>query len=408
MNNVNRTDMTNWLIHFIHNKKDDGIPESLPSKIENSICYPCGVADYDAFFSLKNIIMESGIRYGYSFRNKKTTLYGGDPVICFSEMPFYNYLQYIASRNDLNYVSPYGIAIEKSNAFNLGARPVIYGLANNVDPSYVVKNSYCRILEDSFLLKCEQFRFVSFTGTRDNDWTHEREWRLKNYGDNTLYNEVNGYLCEFEGLPIFDKDIYSGRIILITNTLEEAKNLQEVVLNLLDSKANDFDTPFNNYNIYFLVIEEYKSFSKKTGSELFRIEDLTEECYFVAQKYNRDEKLRIKINNCFDYARNTITRNAAEEFIVRNKLTIKNNAIDYKDVCGWAKVICYSANHKIVRELVNMELAIPFQSYYEIKAVGGGIPSTQCITYHKYIAEKVKDYLNKELDNIFYATSTLD
>lgn len=188
---MSREDITDWLIHFtkdIYNKDVVDVFEEIESDDEESndllLDYtnqlPDGFENLTAFEVLKQIISECGIRYGYSFRNGQTTLYGGDPVICFTEMPIHSLIEYAKQRqNDAN--STYGIAIRKKDAFKYGARPVIYGLTSNDPFKYKKYNKIRRILEESVLPLEEQYRLVPhiLNKSRDIDWTHEREWRIK-------------------------------------------------------------------------------------------------------------------------------------------------------------------------------------------------------------------------------------
>lgn len=405
---TNRTDMTNWLIHFVHKKDEDQIPFNLPDSIEETLCYPYSFSDYTSFMVLQNIIDEAGIRFGYSFRNKKTTLYGKDSVICFSEMPFYNYLQYIDSRNE-NFVSSYGIAIEKKEAFKLGARPVIYGLDNENKLNYNCNYNYCRILDEKTLPLNEQYRLVNYDPSKKIDWTHEREWRIRNTNNTNLVNEIDFNLHEIPGIQIFDTEVYSGRIILIVKTLSEAKRLQETVQILLDSNANDFDTPFNNYNIYFLVIDEYIKINKQNNNQLFKIENLPKECYFQVDDYKIDKELQTKIIKIISDAKNIISVLAAKEFIKNKNLEVVNNYIDYPDCAGYSNIYCSQPNHRVLKELLLLDLATPLGDTYKINAIDTKkIPDSQCLSYHEYIANKICDYLNKKLDNIFTTSIYMD
>ncbi len=405
---TNRTDMTNWLIHFVHKKEEDQIPNNLPDSIEETLCYPYNFSDYTSFMVLQNIIEEAGIRFGYSFRNKKTTLYGNDAVICFSEMPFYNYLQYIDSRNE-NFVSSYGIAIEKREAFKLGARPVIYGLDNESEFKYTYSDSNNRIIDEKTLPLIEQYRLVNYNPSKQIDWTQEREWRIKNTNNTYLVNEIDFNLLEIPGIQIFNTEVYSGRIIIIVNTMSEAKRLQETVQILLDSNSNKYDTPFNNPNIYFLIIEEYKKINNIKDNQLFKIENLPKECYFQIDTYKTNRQLQLKISNIISEAKNKISVLAANEFIKNKNLEVVNNYIDFPDCSGYSNINCSESNHGILKELQFLGLATPLGNTYQIDAIDSKkIPDSQCLTYHEYIANKVCDYLNEKLDNIFTTSSYMD
>jgi hypothetical protein len=112
-----REDITDWLIHFTkdissENQTDiyikDESEEAYLLDYSNQI--PNGYTFLTAFECLKNIVTECGIRYNYSLRNGKTTLFGGSPIICFTEMPLKSFIEYAKVRNSSSN-SNYGIAI---------------------------------------------------------------------------------------------------------------------------------------------------------------------------------------------------------------------------------------------------------------------------------------------------------
>jgi hypothetical protein len=112
-----RHDHTRWLTHFVR----DRLPEQdFPGESEDEAAYFEGgelEPDADAFSVLKTIIRLGGIIPGYSFRSGRTTIYGGRPAVCATEMPLYSFAQYVQSRNDPAKVSAYGIAFLKSEFY---------------------------------------------------------------------------------------------------------------------------------------------------------------------------------------------------------------------------------------------------------------------------------------------------
>ena len=124
-------------------------------------------------------ILGSGLE-GYIRQNKK--------AVCFQDVPLYSlaenvkYEEEYASQNKLGInkvkfrYEAFGLRFNKGNMFQRGARPVIYGLKNELDN----------------LPANEQWRCVQLDLNDSNniiDWTHEREWRIE--GDLTFeYNEI--------------------------------------------------------------------------------------------------------------------------------------------------------------------------------------------------------------------------
>ena len=135
--------------------------------------------DASAFEVLQAIVRLGGITPGYSFRNSTTTIYGGNPAICVTGMTIYYFAQYAKARGGSDKVSAYGIAVRKSEFYEAGGRPVIYGLSTDT-PRYKTNTPYRRIYEDSVLPRSEQYRYVAYNPTNKGrwiDWSHEREWR---------------------------------------------------------------------------------------------------------------------------------------------------------------------------------------------------------------------------------------
>jgi hypothetical protein len=86
------------------------------------------------------------------------------PVVCFFDAPF-EHLARVLDRTSRRRYEPFGIAVNKRYAFELGARPVIY----------------LPWLEAVALLpRAELWRVVSLDMERQPaiDWTFEREWRM--------------------------------------------------------------------------------------------------------------------------------------------------------------------------------------------------------------------------------------
>ena len=123
-----RHDHTDWLIHFVR----DRFPEQdFPGETEEKYNHWVGgelEPDAGAFQVLKTIIRLGGLYPGYSFRSGKTTLFGGSPVVCATEMPIYSFASYAKERSQSQSVSAYGIAFLKTEFFEAKGRPVIYGL----------------------------------------------------------------------------------------------------------------------------------------------------------------------------------------------------------------------------------------------------------------------------------------
>jgi hypothetical protein len=102
-----RFDHTNWLIHFVR----DRIPEQeLIGQDEDEMMFFAGgelsnrelEADAAAFSVLQTILRLGGLLPGYSFREGRTTIYGGKPAVCATEMPIYSFSRYVRERNQVS------------------------------------------------------------------------------------------------------------------------------------------------------------------------------------------------------------------------------------------------------------------------------------------------------------------
>jgi len=99
---------------------------------------------------------------------------GDNKVVCFQDMPIYGVCQNAYHEennrtelgNKLRY-NPIGVLFEKTYIFKKGGRPVIYEQKNKAKSIFPPE---------------EWWRVVNFDLYNENaiiDWTHEREWRVK-------------------------------------------------------------------------------------------------------------------------------------------------------------------------------------------------------------------------------------
>jgi hypothetical protein len=248
-----RHDHTDWLIHFVR----DRVPEQdFPGETEEQAGYYQGgelEADADAFSVLKTIIRLGGIMPGYAFRSGRTTIYGGCPAVCVTEMPLYSFAQYARSRGDTKKASAYGVAFLKSEFHVAGGRPVIYGLST-AQPAFRVNTATVRIFDDSVLPQAEQYRYVAYnpsTTGRWIDWSHEREWRWVPQdleSDEVWVQDYNGIYGPTPALPIF-KGCIEGRpftrVCIIVWTKDEADEIRRILTGFYMAGSNNYDTPFD-------------------------------------------------------------------------------------------------------------------------------------------------------------------
>jgi hypothetical protein len=85
-----RCDHTNWLTHFVR----DRLPEQdFPCTDEDDAGFEGGELEPAAgvFSVLKNGHTIGGIIPGHPFLGGRTTIYGGEPAVCATEMPLYSF-----------------------------------------------------------------------------------------------------------------------------------------------------------------------------------------------------------------------------------------------------------------------------------------------------------------------------
>ena len=409
----NRNDITDWLIHFTKSTSSDQVIdiydeyEEEDGTISMDLNYtnqlPPGISERSAFENLKNIVQECGIRYGYSFRKGKTTLYGGDPVICLTEMPLNSFLKYASTRKSES-IDTYGIAITKKAAYKYGARPVIYGLSTN-NFSYIENTITKRVLPNDILPIQEQYRLVSHN--LDNiriDWTHEREWRIKKKGlDKHITSVEYGLdLPELEILNIFEEESHCKEIILIVQTKDQADELLDMVTTLNDSGSNNYSSEFMPKKVSILIVDNIK----QKDIDAVKIENISNDCYFEVQAEELTQIEKNLLMKTMDLAKGEISTSAEKEFHDITYLKL-NDQGHYNDLVGFASIMCYSPRNKYLREMLKLGIATSFGEGYIIKLIGN-VHQFQSVTYQEYIASKVCDYLNTNLENIFSTKTYMD
>lgn len=248
-----RHDHTEWLTHFVRGRNP---AQDFPFENEEQNGWFCGGElgwNASAFDVLKTIIRLGGITPGYSFRGGRTTIYGGQPAICATEMPIYSFASYARDRADPTSVSAYGISFLKSEFYAAGGRQAIYGLSTD-QVRYIKNDTLSRIFEDSILPLREQYRYVAHNPAsylRRIDWSHEREWRWIAQDldlDEIWAKNYNGQLDPIPALPIFKGQLEGRsftRLCVIVWSQEEAEEIRRLITSLYLASSNNYDTPFD-------------------------------------------------------------------------------------------------------------------------------------------------------------------
>jgi len=411
---MKREDITDWLIHFtkdissknqteIYIKDEDEEGEAYILDYSNQI--PNGYTSLTAFECLKNIVTECGIRYNYSLRNGKTTLFGGSPVICFTEMPLKSFIEYAKVRNPSSN-STYGIAIRKKEMYKYGARPVIYGLSNDQDFRYITKNNFNRTLDPSILSLNEQYRLVTFDLSDKNiDWSHEREWRLKKPeidSDYILAEHNSNHLEEVPALNVFSEESYCSEILLIVNNQNEADEIHDIVLAQLDSKGNEYGVSFDPKKISLLLLENISD----TSPYPHRIEDLPPEAYYKVDFVSLTPQELSLLMETIEEAKTTVTKNASIKFHKTTSLTRLTSG-NYIDGCGNSSIHCSNPRNKYLRKMIELGKARAYGDGYSLVFIGE-TDSIQGVSYHEFVAKEVCDYVNGKLGTSFFVKTYFD
>lgn len=197
---------TLWLVHFVPGRRDED---------EEDYSEDDGDSDSDEtttqyagpFAVLRNILAAGGLLADYMPQDGSTAIFGGQPVVCATELPLYSFAKYAEAHDDASSPSPLGVAFLKSEFYGAGGRPVIYGLSGPVPPCTVNTESE-RLLPESALPAVEQYRYLPHTSGRDPwaDQIRKREWRWRvtnEEQDVLTWNDEEGDYAEIPGLQLY-------------------------------------------------------------------------------------------------------------------------------------------------------------------------------------------------------------
>lgn len=299
-NASNRLDLSEWIIHFVHDRKghddmyvqaknsgwnsmgtlggisyftESGEPVDLTdSNADNEY----EIKDYESAFGvLCKIVHDGYIRSGWSFRKDEPTIYGPFSAVCFTEMPLHALIHYAKTRGAWSgYVGCYGIALKRSELFKAGARPVIYGLSSEHKEATAGDAYYghgLRTLAESCGIGLnEQYRYVAtnLDDTKYIDWMHEREWRWP------IPREENGiagmsFLLTEEWGPVFSE------VVILVLKDEEQRIILDQLKNMYDSKCRNCGIDYNVELIPAVKVLSLESLSQaKVNLGYVRIDDV--------------------------------------------------------------------------------------------------------------------------------------
>lgn len=426
-----RNDLSDWVIHFIHDRDSELLPyqsftdygigidnpdyptyfayDGTPNFLDGETFDSSFILDPDAnaFTVLRKIIHNGYIRYGWSFRKTQSgiipTIYGPKPAVCFTEMPLNNLVKYSSNRNKKKMVTCYGIAFKRSELFSVGARNVIYGLSTAHIESKVGDPYFNKGLR-TLSSKCglpltEQYRYVytDLNSEKKVDWTHEREWR---------WSDISEYY-DIPGLPFLLDELHGNfsKIILIVQSTDETTRLLEELKTLYDAGETNMGFPYRLKTLESCSVLSFEAL-EKAGVDIdnFNLDDLPSlKISHSITKPTPSEAILVLVQEAVKEASDiyfTASKDAHENFFKKDSSGLP------VDLCGYANVITHKPNSEITQALLNLNLAYSAGNYYVVSQLHS-YPS-QSITVHEAGANAAAVYLTEKLKQAFFVNSYLD
>lgn len=427
-----RIDLSEWVIHFVHNRKpedsfqdlqeiaelegydgDVRLPDYYDSEgkghnifsIYDEDCY--GIAsDAPAFDVLLKILHDGFIHSSWSIRNFAPAIYGPKSAVCFTEMPLFALLQYAKFRGSYSgYVGNYGIAFRRNELYAAGGRPVIYGLSgDHIEAENTPKGIYQgRILdvEKTGIPVHEQYRYVATKlqkkyayGEYPIDWTHEREWRWA-LPDNKV---------GVPGIPFLLSKNYAdffSEIIIIVGTDEEQIETIMHLKNLYDAGSTGLGLEYDISKIAATRVVSMETIGKLQDIDInhVRIEDLPTKQMAVMPTFTVSANLEAKVKDAVEEA-GKISVNAVESYLKQN-----SDFDEQKGFWGWAYV-CTNEQTETTQALQNVGLSHTYaDGIYRLSVKEY---RTSNLDLLEIGAEAAAHFLEKVLGQRFYVVTKLD
>lgn len=395
-----RTDLSKYMIHSVRRPSAQDYPSDQEDEL-NYFPLLSGESLEDEFEVLKNIIREGGLRASLSYRNGRATVYGNTPVVCFTEMPLINFLQYVKKRNRRTRFTEYGIALLKNEVYKNGGRPVISGLSVGNEFEYL--DSSKRIIKPEILPFSEQYRYVKLDIY--TDWTHEREWRIacdSNQNILTVLDDYRNDIFETCGLNIFSDMFYSEAVIII-KTEDEAERIAKIVRDQLDSGYAKGGEEFYIV-IRYLIVDKAVEFMETAN--INSIEELPTDAFYTQVEATltdaEKDKVRAALQKCSE-----ASIQFANEFFKEYNLDTVEKQVNF-DLAGYAVVCSYDSDNKFYRYLLRENYGSAVSGSLWLNNLNHNAPHLQSIIYQEYLCKKQSEILNNELDDIFTVYSKLD
>lgn len=427
-----RIDLSEWVIHFVHDRKpednledlqeiaelegyhgDARLPDYYDEKgkghnilSEYDESYYGIAQDAPAFDVLLKIMHDGFIHSSWSIRNYAPAIYGPKTAVCFTEMPLYALIQYAKFRGSYSgYVGNYGIAFRRNELYAAGGRPVIYGLSGKhieaeKTPDGIFQGRILDIEKTGIPIH-EQYRYVATKmqkqyayGEYPIDWTHEREWRW------ALPNNQVGV----PGIPFFLSKNYAdyfSEIIIIVGTDEEQLETIMHLKNLYDARSTGLGLEYDLNKIATTKVVSLETIAKIQNLDMnhVRIEDLPTRQMAVMPTFDVSKELEEKVKTVIDEA-GKVSIAAVTEYLKQIP-----DFDEQKGFWGWAYV-CTNEQTEITQALQNTGLSHTYaDGIYRLRVKEYRTSNLELLEVG---AEAAASFLEKTLGQHFYVTTKLD
>ena len=380
---TSRLDLSEWTMHFIHDRNPENEPDDKTigyayyggfpyheNEDTNSRFDLWDISDSETFLDseakalevLLKIIKDGHIRATWAFRNNRPTIYGPRAAVCFTEMPLYGLLDYASKRRKSD-VGTYAIGVLKRELFAAGGRPVIYGLSGEhveQHAGWVSSSRWPRKLNPICgLAEHEQYRYVAMglDSKMPIDWSHEREWRWVDHEDR----------CLCPGIPVWldDEPVSFQQVFVVVPTLAETERVLDLLKELHDAGTNDYGWLFSRSTLQKTSVVALDQLQESmTGSQIktLRLENITKSEIEVFRRPDVTPEFTKRVG-CVLAKAQKAADNAADAFIKLAPRT--KDGCHIVDVVGWAHLVVHEAQSPLVSALLALDsvYAIPGAGY---------------------------------------------
>ena len=368
---ANRIDMTDWVLHFVHQRDIRNSPtdmdfpyeeyQGLPYHEDPKINQRFGNWDYmDEYLPLEpdaspmgvlhRIITDGHIRASWALRKGRPTVYGPRAAVCFTEMPLYGLVDYAKRRRETD-VDCYAVGLLKSELFAAGGRPVIYGLTGAYKDQTPGSYPWPRKLDQSCgIAEPEQYRYVAMAADADRpiDWSHEREWRWADHPDR----------CWCPGVPIWlkDKPFSFSRVFVVVPTTDEAERVLDLLKQLYDSQGNGFCVEFDTKALYqtqVISLEQLRDDLPDNAMRAIRLEDIPSMSIRRFEVPPATPEDIAKLTQVMEEAKQAAINAAQHKY----ETTPKNSDGHILDLSGFASLTTHDSQSPLVSALLALDSA---------------------------------------------------